>query len=49
MRSPTYELTSFSVATPEEKIAILAALLDALVAINASFPAASVMYLRGRA
>ena len=48
MRSPTYDLASFSVVTPEEKIVILRALLEALIAINASFRAVDVMYLRGR-
>lgn len=49
MRSPTYDLASFSVVAPEEKIVILGALLEALIAINASFPAANLMYLRVRA
>ena len=42
MRSPSCELTSFPPVTPEEKVKILRALLDALLAAN-------VVYLRGRA
>ena len=44
MRSPTYNLASFSVVTPEERT-----ILWALIAANASFPAANVICLRGRA